>query len=131
MKKFLPAMGFLLHRSSVASGARLATEHCGECHDLTDGKTNKEGPYIWGIVNRRAASIPGFDYSEAFRRFAGSRRFAWSESNLDLFIADPDHLIPGTRMAERDSGSQHAKAFAGIQDLETRRELIAYLRTLE
>jgi cytochrome c len=141
MKKFLPAIvillvvlvmftGWMMHRSSVAAGARLATENCGDCHDLTNQKTNEKGPYLWGIVNRRAASVSGYDYSEAFRRFARSRQFAWSEANLDLFIADPDQLVPGTKMAERDSGSQHAKAFEGIQELENRLVLIAYLRML-
>ena len=142
MKKLAPALGILLvaliiatgwvmHRSSVAAGLHLATEHCGDCHDLTEAKKNEEGPYLWGIVNRRAASIPGFEYSEAFREFAAERQYAWNEANLDLFITDPNQVIPGTRMAEQGEDSKHAKAFSGVQHAEDRDTLIDYLRTLK
>jgi cytochrome c len=139
MKKFFPLLtiipvvliifsGLKINQSNVTEGARLAAENCGGCHDLSDKKTN--GPYLWGIVNRRAASAQGFNYSEAFRRLAQSREFSWIESNLDLFITDPNRLIPGTKMAERNSKSKHSEAFEGIRDLENRKVLITYLRTL-
>jgi cytochrome c2 len=124
-------IGWMLHISTISDGARLATENCGDCHDLSDKKKNEKGPYLWGIVNRRAASAPGFNYSEAFHRFAKSRQFSWSEPNLDLFITDPNRLIPGTKMAERDGKSKHAEAFEGIRERGNRKVLITYLRTLE
>lgn len=126
----LMSIAWWFHRSSVEEGERMATTNCGRCHDLSAEKINKTGPYLWGIVNRRAGMIDGFSYSEAFRQFADSRQFSWTEANLDVFITDPDLLIPGTRMAQRESDSQHAKAFEGMQSLENRRKLIVFLRTL-
>ena len=142
MKKYIPLVvlvlallvasgGWWMYRSNVAGGAVFAAEKCGDCHDLTVEKTNEKGPYLWGIVNRRAASIPDFEYSAAFREFAGSREFSWTEANLDLFITDPGQLIPGTRMADQHGGPTHVKAFEGIKELEKRRMLITYLRTLK
>ncbi len=136
MKKFILllmmviVLGWWLNRSSVEEGERMATANCGSCHDLSAKKINKKGPYLWGIVNRRAGMIDGFSYSEAFRQFADSRKFSWSEVNLDMLITDPDRLIPGTRMAQQESDSEHAKAFEGMQNLDNRRELIVFLKTL-
>ena len=83
-----------------------------------------------GIVDRRAGVADGFEYSEAFRQFADARPFSWSEINLDMLITDPDKLIPGTRMAQRESNSKHAKAFKNMQNLDNRKELIVFLKTL-
>src|SRR5210317_1313315 len=47
-------LGLWLHWSSIEKGERLAVENCGGCHDLSAEKKNKRGPYLWGIVNRRA-----------------------------------------------------------------------------
>jgi len=126
----LMSIAWWFHRSSIEAGERIATANCGSCHDLSAKKINEKGPYLWGIVNRRAAMIDGFSYSEAFRQFADARQFSWTEANLDVFITDPDQLIPGTRMAQQESDSNHAKAFEGMQNLDNRRELIVFLRTL-
>ena len=123
-------LGLWLHWSSIEKGERLAVENCGGCHDLSAEKKNKRGPYLWGIVNRRAGIADGFEYSEAFRQYVDSRQYIWSEINLDLLITDPDRLIPGTRMAQRESDSKHAKAFKNMQNLDNRKELIVFLKTL-
>ena len=123
-------LGLWLHWSSIEKGERLAVANCGGCHDLSAEKENKRGPYLWGIVNRRAGIVDGFEYSEAFRQFADSRQFFWSEINLDLLITDPDRLIPGTEMAKKESQSKHAKAFKNMQNLDNRRELVTFLKTL-
>ena len=123
-------LGLWLHWSSIEKGEQLAVENCGGCHDLSAQKKNKRGPYLWGIVNRRAGIADGFEYSEAFRQFVDSRQYIWSEINLDLLITDPDKLIPGIRMAQKENDSKHAKAFENMQNLDRRRELITFLKTL-
>ena len=123
-------LGLWLHWSSIEKGERLAVKNCGGCHDLSAEKKNKRGPYLWGIVNRRAGIAEGFEYSEAFRQFADARQYVWSEINLDLLITDPDKLIPGIRMAKKEGDSKHAKAFENMQNLDSRRELITFLKTL-
>ncbi len=123
-------LGLWLHWSSIEKGERLAVANCGGCHDLSAAKTNKRGPYLWGIVDRRAGIADGYEYSAAFRQFVDERQYVWSEVNLDLLITDPDRLIPGIRMAEKEGDSKHAKAFENMQNLDNRKELIAFLKTL-
>ena len=130
MLMVVAVLGLWLHRSSIEEGERMAIANCGSCHDLSAKKINKKGPYLWGIVNRRAGMIEGFSYSEAFRQFADSRQFFWSEINLDMLITDPDLLIPGTRMAQQESDSKHAEAFQNMQNIDNRRKLIVFLKTL-
>ena len=119
-----------MHYSTVHEGEQIAVERCSTCHDLSAQQTKKQGPPLWSIVNRRAGSLGDFEYSDAFRRFTGSRQFSWSEANLDLLIAAPDQLIPGTAMAQTEGDSEHAKSFEGIQEIDKRGQLIAFLRTL-
>lgn len=124
-------LGWWLHWWTIGKGERLAVANCGGCHDLSAEKENKRGPYLWNVVDRRAGTVEGFKYSEAFRQFVDSRQFYWSEINLDMLITDPDELIPGTKMAERDTDSKHAKAFENMQNLDNRKELITFLKTLK
>lgn len=120
-----------LHRTTVQQGERLAIGNCSDCHDLIQRRANEKGPYLWSIVNRRAGSVAGFRYSEAFREAADASKFSWSEANLDAVIADPDSLIPGTKMAQLDSDAEHAIAFVNMDQPDHRRQLIVYLRSLK
>lgn len=43
----------------------------------------------------------------------------WTEADLDAYLTKPRVFLPGTSMT-----------YAGIEDAETRAEIIAYLRTL-
>ncbi len=123
-------LGLWLHWSSIENGEQLAVANCGGCHDLSAEKKSKRGPYLWGIVDRPAGIADGYEYSDAFRQFVDARQYVWSEINLDLLITDPDRLIPGIRMAEKEDDSKHAKAFENMQNLDNRKELIAFLKTL-
>lgn len=83
---------------------------CMGCHSLDE---NDVGPKHRGVVGRRAASVPGYAYSPALR----ASRMTWNEANLDAWLADPQRLVPGTKMYF---------SVAGAQD---RADIIAYLRT--
>jgi cytochrome c len=65
------------------------------------------------VVGRKAGSLPGFHYSPSMR----ATPFAWDEKKLDAFLADPQHFVPGTKMA-----------FSGLADAPSRRAVIAYLK---
>ena len=121
--------GWWLQSTSTQDGRVLAEENCADCHDLTQTRSDEDAPHLWGVINRRAGSVAGYEYSAAFRQFADARKFSWTETNIDLLIAAPDQLIPGTEMAQKNS--QHAKAFHGVKDIDQRNALIAYLRTLK
>lgn len=90
-------------------GAALFAEHCAACHALND---NRIGPMLGGVVNRPAASVPGFEYSAALRQ-AGLR---WTPEALNRWLSDPKQVVPGTKMP------------LSTPDATVRRDIIAYLQ---
>lgn len=51
----------------VEAGRQLFTHHCTACHTLDPSK-NAFGPSLIGVVDRPAASMPRFAYSEALQK---------------------------------------------------------------
>jgi cytochrome c len=97
------------------SPGEAAFDKCYSCHELSGGEA-LEGPPLKGVIGRKVAAEPGFDYSPALRRLAAEHP-VWTQELLDRFVADPEGVAPGTAMA-----------FAGIKDSSERAALIAYLR---
>jgi cytochrome c len=93
-------------------GKDLFVRRCSGCHaaDL-----NKEGPRLRGVYGRKAASAPGFTYSEALKKLG----VHWDDASLDRWLSDPDAMAPDTDMAFR------------LADGEERKAVIAYLKTLD
>lgn len=112
----------------VEMGKRLTENNCGVCHDLSSAQHNEKGPYLWGVVDR-PAGVVDFPFSAAFLDIARNKPFIWDDANLERFIANPDMFVPATRMSQRDK--QHPLAFEGISSSENRRDVIAYLHTMQ
>lgn len=112
----------------VRMGKRLAENNCGICHDLVDARRHATGPFLWGVVDRPAGAVD-FPFSAAFLTKVQAAPFVWNGENLGLFIANPSAFIPATEMAKQDA--QHPLAFEGIKNAANRRDVIAYLRTLQ
>jgi cytochrome c len=89
---------------------------CALCHSNTKGAPNRIGPNLFGVVGRRAASLPDFYYSQALK----SSGITWTPDKLDAWIDAPAKLVPGNRMA-----------FPGLPNESQRADLIAYLATLK
>lgn len=117
---------FLLLASAAVAGQALAAgdpkkgtdvfaEECGDCHSTKEGKA-KKGPPLFGVVNRKAGSVPDFAYSEAMRQSG----ITWAPEKIDAYIAAPRKLIPGGKMK-----------YDGLPDGGQRADLIAYLMTLK
>jgi cytochrome c len=68
------------------------------------------------VVNRKAASVAGFNYSAALK----SSGLTWTAANLTKWVAHPSALVPGNRMA-----------FAGLNDPAQQADVVAYLATLK
>jgi len=92
-------------------GKELFVRRCSGCHSPN---LNKEGPRLRGVYGSRAASAPGFAYSEALKK-AGIR---WDDANLDRWLSDPDAMAPDTDMAFR------------LPDAQERKAVIEYLKSL-
>ena len=88
---------------------------CFACHALQPGANTPAGPTLAGIVGRRIAAEPDFNYSPALRRLAAARP-QWSPDLLDRFLRDPESVAPGTEMG-----------FTGLESGQDRAALIAWL----
>jgi cytochrome c len=92
-------------------------QRCYACHSVDPTETVKlQGPSLYRIVGRRAASVPGFSYSPALMAM-GEAGLVWTEERLDRFLADPERMLPGNQMG-----------FFGLPDGRDRADLIAYLK---
>jgi cytochrome c2 len=80
--------------SNAAGADSLVLGQCRGCHSIGDGTTHGIGPDLKGIVGRRIASAPGYDYSEALKGLSGR----WTPERLDEFLHDPVNFAPGTSM---------------------------------
>lgn len=72
-------------------GESLYLARCGACHSLSE---NGAGPSHRDVFGRRAATQPGFDYSEALKRSG----LVWTAEALDRWLRDPNALVPGNAM---------------------------------
>jgi cytochrome c2 len=97
------------------SGELLFATTCGGCHKV-EGISHIIGPDLLQVYGRKVASADGYhDYSDALKRVTGR----WDDEKLKQFLANPQALVPGTRMA-----------FAGIADPGERAAIVAYLKGL-
>ncbi|MFL5296561.1 MAG: c-type cytochrome [Phenylobacterium sp.] len=85
---------------------------CQTCHTVVEGGPNMTGPNLHGVFGRKAASLPGFNYSDPLK----ASGWTWDAARLDTWITDPKVALPGTKMT-----------FAGFKDPKDRTDVIAYL----
>jgi cytochrome c len=84
-------------------------EGCMSCHSIDK---NGVGPKHRGVVGRHAGIIADYDYSEALKNSG----LTWDEPTLDKWLANPDELVPGTKM------------FYDVPSSQDRADIIAYLK---
>jgi cytochrome c len=99
----------------VAHGKQVFTQQCAVCHSSNKGGAPLVGPNLYGVVDRRAGAVQGFNYSPALKG-AG---LTWTSANLNTYLEAPARMLPGVRMP-----------FAGIKNIAQRDDLVAYLQTL-
>jgi cytochrome c len=72
------------------------------------------GPSLANLWGKRVATISDFGrYTDALKK----TEIVWDENTLYAWVADPQAMVPGTTMT-----------FRGVQNDETRANLIAFLR---
>ncbi len=89
---------------------------CGICHSSAKGDGNRIGPNLFGVVGRKAGSLPSYNYSSAMKAFAK----VWTPAQLENYLTHPQMTVPGTKMS-----------FAGVANGGQRADVIAYLQTLK
>jgi cytochrome c len=71
---------------------------CAACHTLTPGGGNRAGPTLHGIMGRRIASAPGYNYSPALQ----AMDIVWNTDTIArMFEVGPSRYTPGTKMPEQ------------------------------
>jgi cytochrome c len=101
--------------ADAALGKAVFASQCGVCHSNARGGPVILGPPLFGVIGRKAGSVPGFEYS-ATMKGAG---FVWSPERLRAYLPGPRDYLPGVRMT-----------YAGLHDPQKLEDLIAYLQTL-
>ena len=99
---------------AVIEPAKAGFGLCAGCHSMTGEGGAIIGPDLRGVMGRQVALQADFTYSDALRKLGGT----WTEDRLDKFLTDPQGFAPGTAMS-----------FDGIQDPQTRRRVIDYLKS--
>lgn len=98
-----------------AAGAAVFERECALCHTIAKGEPNRFGPNLFGTAERKAATVPGYEYSPEFITMA---IWTWSPDAIASFVIAPGLTIPGNKMS----------VFQGVPDAELD-DLIAYLTT--
>lgn len=98
-----------------AERGRELFQKCHACHKLQP-PSGADGPALAGVVGRASARLDDFRYSRPMSR----ANLTWDEATLDRYLAEPQALVPGTRMA-----------FDGLPSAADRADLIAYLKSLK
>ena len=88
---------------------------CSTCHTTAEGAPNMTGPNLHGVIGRKAASVPGFSYSDVLK----ATGWTWDAAHIDSWITDPKAALPGAKMT-----------FAGLKDPKDRTDTIAYLMVM-
>ncbi|HEY2083608.1 MAG TPA: PQQ-dependent sugar dehydrogenase [Verrucomicrobiae bacterium] len=103
----------------AARGKTFFQASCMVCHSPELGPGNtvimKQGPSLVGVVGRKAASSPHFNYTRALT----DSGFTWDAPSLNRFLVNPMVVVPGTAMP------------IPVPDARVRADLIAYLSTLK
>ena len=101
----------LFASTSAAEGAKIFKK-CAACHSIAEGGANKIGPALWGVLGRKAGSLPDYKYSKAMVNY----RKSWSFEEMNGFLLKPKDWIKGTKMS-----------FAGLKNDKERAAAILYL----
>jgi nitrite reductase (NO-forming) len=94
-----------------AARGKAVYRKCQACHSLAEGK-NGVGPSLAGIVGKKAASVPNYNYSQAMR----DSKLTWDAATLDAYLNDPQKVVPGNKMP-----------FPGLKTENERSALVAFL----
>ena len=97
----------------AAAGKTVFETQCSVCHSAEAGK-NGFGPSLAAVLDRKAGSLAGFNYSPAMAQ-AG---LTWDEKTLDEFLTSSTQKVPGTAMS------------VALPNATDRANVIAYLETL-
>lgn len=105
----------LAAQAQSLDAGKKAFQDCIACHAVEKG-VNGVGPSLAGIVGSKAGDVEGFRFSGPMKRSG----IVWTPDMLNKYIADPQAVVPGTRMP-----------YSGMADAAQREALVRYLESLK
>jgi|ERR1700677_4045344 cytochrome c len=102
---------------NAAKGKLAFDRQCAICHTVDRDGPSRYGPNLFGILGRKAGTVPGYTYSNAFKTRA---TWDWTEDGIGGWMMFPSTMVPGTAMG----------VFQGIAERD-RDDLLAYIATLK
>jgi cytochrome c len=99
-----------------AARGRALFVQCAACHTAQKGAQNRVGPNLFGVVGRKAGTLPGYSYSSAMMKSG----IVWGPNTLPRYLMGPSKVVPGTKMT-----------FAGFSNQQQANDVAAYLATLK
>ena len=101
-----------LAAGDAAHGATVYHQ-CMICHSLDK---NGIGPSHRNVFGRAAGSAPNYTYSAALK----ASNIVWNESTLEQWLANPQALVPGTKMMfSVDNAQDRADVIAFLKEKAT------------
>ena len=110
----LAIAGSAAAEGDASKGKTFFASQCSLCHSVKPGE-NGAAPTLYGVVGRKAASAPGFNYSKALKGL----NVTWTHGQLEKFLAGPAKMAPGTAMP------------ISVAKESDRDDVVAYLATLK
>lgn len=107
--------GVMAQEAGNADKGKSIFNRCKACHTFDESGKSRMGPNLYGVVGRKAATYPGYNYSPAMKK-AGADGMVWTSAELDIYLVNPQKLVPHTKMS-----------FPGIKNDQERADVIAYL----
>lgn len=101
-----------LPTATPLSGQELFKRQCAACHTVNLSDAKRQGPTLFGVIGRKAGSVPDFNYSAGFKQ----ADWTWDDAHLDAWLANPQAVIPGAIMPYRQAKPELRAAL--IQYLE-------------
>ncbi|MFZ6850189.1 c-type cytochrome [Undibacterium sp. RuRC25W] len=99
-------------QGNALNGESIYNSRCFACHSLD---ANRVGPAHRGVFGRKVGSIADYVYSAALKHST----LVWNEKNLDLWLKNPEALIPGQAMGY------------SVTEQQDRDDVIAYLKNIK
>jgi cytochrome c len=115
IRGFVGLLLVLVPGTAVADDGSTLFEPCRACHSLDPAAQTMPGPNLAGLIGRKVAGDPRFDYSPVLQQARAQSR-VWSLEALETFLADPEGMFPAMWMSAR-----------GIKDAAERRALARFI----